>query len=42
MTLKETTGDSGDSARLMETYETQGVYLGLMRVLIVIKTKGVS
>ena len=42
MTLKETTGDSGDSARLMETHETQGVYLGLMRVLIVIKTKGVS
>ena len=32
MRLWETTGDSLDSARLMETHETQRDYRGLMRL----------
>ena len=39
MRLRETSGDSRDSARLMETHENQGDYLGLIRLLILIKTK---
>ena len=37
--LNETTGDSWVSARLMDTHDAQGDFLGLMRILILIKNK---
>ena len=40
--LRKISVDSLDSARLMETHETQGDYLGLMRLLILIKNEGDS
>ena len=38
MRLRETTGDSWDSARLMETHETQGDYWGIRGLMRLRKT----
>ena len=38
MRIKKTTGVSRDSARLMETHETQGDSLVLMKLMILVKT----
>ena len=42
MRLRVITLDTSDSARLLNTHETQGDYMGLMRLFIIIKTEGDS
>ena len=42
MSLRETTEDSGDLLRLLETHKDQRDYLGLMRLMSVIETAGDS
>ena len=39
---QETTEDSGDSLRLLESHKCQRDYLGLMRLMSVIETAGDS